>query len=58
LSPKNRKNNDIDINYGYSVRKNHNNIGIEEKRHFFRGKWTKIAENSYHNTDPEIIATI
>jgi hypothetical protein len=27
------------------------NIGFREKRHFFRRKWGKIAENCDHNID-------
>jgi hypothetical protein len=29
-----------------------NNIGFGEKRHFFRRKLSKIAENCDHNIDP------
>jgi hypothetical protein len=31
-----------------------NNIGFWEKRHFFRRKLEKIAENYDHNIDPRI----
>jgi hypothetical protein len=32
--------------------KNYNNISLHEKRHFFRRKWAKIAQNSDNNINP------
>jgi hypothetical protein len=35
--------------------KSDHNIGINEKRQFFRRKFAKIAENCDHNFDPLIL---